>query len=260
MTSVRSFPALLVLSACVTATASLAGCSSDPSDASDPDCGSAEACAQNDALSTAPPPFTVGAVRAARYPIVLHHGFNASQTNSWSFYKVKEALEADGHDVTTSEVEPFNGVPVRAQTLAAIVDNVRTKFCQKLGYATSADLEGCERTMKVNIIAHSMGGLDARYLAATLGYAPKIASITTLSTPHGGSNIADVGLGLAPDGGKLGIACRTPRDVSSRRRSARAVLRRGRRSRACASESSRSERGSRSRRCASMSAPACSDR
>lgn len=181
------------------------GCVADEAD-SELDCETPESCAQSDALSTAPPPFTVGDVRAASYPILLHHGFNASRTNSWSFYRVKEALEADGHVVVTSEVEPFNGVPVRARSLAAYVDRARTEGCRKRGFGAGGDLEACERTMKVNIIAHSMGGLDARYLAATLGYAPKIASITTISTPHGGSNIADVGLRLTPDGGHLGAA------------------------------------------------------
>lgn len=179
------------------------GCSADSSE-TDADCSSAEACAQSDAISNVPPPFTVGDVRAARYPILLHHGFNASRTNSWSFYKVREALAADGHDVTSTEVEPFNGVPVRARTLAESVDRVRTESCRKQGARTDEDIAVCERTMRVNIISHSMGGLDARYLAATLGYGPKIASITTISTPHGGSNVADVGLGLTPDGGRMG--------------------------------------------------------
>jgi triacylglycerol lipase len=179
----------------------LAACSTASDEEATDDCQTAEACAQADALSDAQPPFTVGGVKAAQYPILLHHGFNASQSNSWSFYRVKEALERDGHQVTTTEVEPFNGVPVRAQSLAKIVDRVRTEFCAAKPEAERAE---CERTAKVNIIAHSMGGLDARYLASTLGYASKLASITTISTPHKGSNIADVGLGLTPDGGRLG--------------------------------------------------------
>jgi len=189
-----SLPAILALLI-------VGACSTSATDA-EPDCSTPEACATSDAVSSDLPPFSVGAVQATRYPIVLHHGFNASSTNSWSFYKVKEALEADGHTVTTTQVEPFNGVPARAKTLARIVDDMRIAFCQKQTDATARD--ACERTTKVNIIAHSMGGLDARYLAATLGYASKIASITTISTPHRGSNIADVGLRLAPDGGEMG--------------------------------------------------------
>ena len=43
---------------------------------------------------------------------------------------------------------------------------------------------------KVNIIAHSMGGLDARYLVSILKY-PEVASITGVATPHRGSPLAD---------------------------------------------------------------------
>lgn len=137
----------------------LAACSSNEA-TDEPDCETAESCATADAVASDPAPFTVGAITPTRYPIVLHHGFNASSTNSWSFYKVKAALEADGHRVAVTEVEPFNGVPARAAPLAGIVDRTRTEFCKAT--VTSEDLAACERTAKVNIIAHSMGGLDAR--------------------------------------------------------------------------------------------------
>lgn len=47
--------------------------------------------------------------------------------------------------------------------------------------------------MKVNIVAHSMGGLDSRYLISTIR--PKdfeIRSLTTIATPHRGSFAADI--------------------------------------------------------------------
>ncbi len=44
---------------------------------------------------------------------------------------------------------------------------------------------------KVNIIAHSKGGLEARYLISTLGMEGYIASLTTISTPHNGSKTMD---------------------------------------------------------------------
>ena len=51
---------------------------------------------------------------------------------------------------------------------------------------------------KVNIIAHSMGGVDSRYLISTLGYGDRVASLTTISSPHRGSGIADIALNLTP--------------------------------------------------------------
>ena len=41
---------------------------------------------------------------------------------------------------------------------------------------------------KVNIIAHSKGGLDARYLISGLHMEDKVASLTTISTPHRAGN------------------------------------------------------------------------
>jgi len=51
---------------------------------------------------------------------------------------------------------------------------------------------------KVNLIAHSQGGLDARVLASPggLGMGDVIASITTIATPHRGTPAADLALGL----------------------------------------------------------------
>ncbi len=40
---------------------------------------------------------------------------------------------------------------------------------------------------KVHIVAHSMGGLDARYMITMLGMSRRVASLTTVSTPHHGS-------------------------------------------------------------------------
>lgn len=48
------------------------------------------------------------------------------------------------------------------------------------------DLKG----KKVNIIAHSLGGLDARYLVSILK-SDQVVSITTIGTPHLGTPLAD---------------------------------------------------------------------
>lgn len=49
---------------------------------------------------------------------------------------------------------------------------------------------------RVDIIAHSLGGLDARYALAKLGLASKVRALVTIGTPHRGTPIAD----LATDG------------------------------------------------------------
>jgi len=126
--------------------------------------------------------------QATAHPIVLAHGFNGSPTNGWAFFGVADALRKDGHVVHVAAVPPFDSAAVRAKALAAHVDQA---------IAECKLVHGCDAS-KVNIIAHSMGGLDSRYLISSLGYGDRVASLTTISTPHGGSQIADVALKIIP--------------------------------------------------------------
>ncbi len=55
----------------------------------------------------------------------------------------------------------------------------------------------------VNIVAHSMGGLDARYLISHMSFS-RVASLTTIATPHRGSSFMDyiqerLGIGMKLD-------------------------------------------------------------
>jgi triacylglycerol lipase len=56
---------------------------------------------------------------------------------------------------------------------------------------------------RVDIIAHSLGGLDARYALARLGLAQRVRSLVTIGTPHRGTPLADLATG-----GPLAIARR----------------------------------------------------
>lgn len=124
-----------------------------------------------------------------KHPIVLAHGFDASPTNRWGFNGVAKALEADGHTVEVASVPPYNSPENRAMFLADHVDAVLERT-------------GAER---VNIIAHSMGGLDTRVLVSGMGYGDRVASVTTISSPHRGTNVADVALGIVPGGADKAI-------------------------------------------------------
>jgi triacylglycerol lipase len=122
-----------------------------------------------------PPPEPEGS--AAQYPLVLVHGF---MDKGGAFIGLESALRADGHIVERVSVPPLARVAVRAEHLGAQVDAVLAEH----GVA------------KVNLIGHSMGGLDSRYLVAHLGYGDRVASVTTIATPHRGSPVADAVLGL----------------------------------------------------------------
>ncbi|MCR9141490.1 MAG: hypothetical protein NXI24_04500 [bacterium] len=61
---------------------------------------------------------------------------------------------------------------------------------------------------KIHILSHSQGGMDSRILASPGGLAGlsnahgnRIASVTTISSPHYGTSFADVLLGLIPGSG-----------------------------------------------------------
>jgi triacylglycerol lipase len=45
---------------------------------------------------------------------------------------------------------------------------------------------------RIDLIAHSLGGLDARYALAHLGLAKRVRSLVTVGTPHRGSPLADL--------------------------------------------------------------------
>lgn len=59
---------------------------------------------------------------------------------------------------------------------------------------------------KVNVIAHSKGGLDTRYAISRCGADQYIASLTTINTPHRGCLFADYLLKKVPEGMKNSIA------------------------------------------------------
>ncbi len=110
-----------------------------------------------------------------RYPIVLVHGLAMRETFFLrSFGKIDRILRIQGHRVLVSRVDGFGSVENNALQLKKEIE----AFLQETG------------AEKVNIIAHSKGGLDAKYMICHLGMAEKVASLTTLCTPHKGSPVA----------------------------------------------------------------------
>jgi triacylglycerol lipase len=118
--------------------------------------------------------------------IVLSSGFLIPQTIGPIHYfrDVKPRLEAKGHRVLAHRVPPVASCKARARTLA---DGIQAKF----------------NTDPVHIIAHSMGGLDCRMMIGEnfngLGETGRVLSLTTLSTPHQGSPLADLLAGKGPE-------------------------------------------------------------
>ena len=63
---------------------------------------------------------------------------------------------------------PFNGSGARARVLAGYIDQVLDETNKG----------------KVHLIAHSQGGIDCRQVLGEPGYLDKVASLTTVATPH----------------------------------------------------------------------------
>ncbi|MBN2799894.1 MAG: triacylglycerol lipase [Deltaproteobacteria bacterium] len=129
---------------------------------------------------------------ATRYPVVLVHGWTGwDEVQSYTyFYGVEEHLEEAGAQVFVASLDPYNSCEVRATQLAEQVD----------GFLAEAHAN------RVNLIAHSQGGLDSRMLISSFGYGDRVASLTTISTPHQGTPLADMALGLLPGVGEEMLA------------------------------------------------------
>ena len=103
----------------------------------------------------------------------LHGLMGGSKT---SFAGVVKHFEGLGCKVILPDVSAVNSTELRATQVA-------DKIKQFLTSTSSA---------KVNIVAHSQGGLDARYALSKLGMAGSVASLSMLSTPNYGSPLADL--------------------------------------------------------------------
>jgi triacylglycerol lipase len=124
-----------------------------------------------------------------RHPVVLLHGI----------------LGFDEISVLGSKYEYFRGVAAQLRQLGCEVYSIRVPpvgsiaaRAEALALAVKALAAG-----RVNLIAHSMGGLDARYAISRLGLAPRVASLVTVGTPHRGTPLADALTTLV--GEKLGL-------------------------------------------------------
>jgi triacylglycerol lipase len=133
-----------------------------------------------------PGPARIAARRAPRlrHPVVLAHGMLgfdeiavAGRRHRY-FHKITDGLRGRGTQFHTPRVPPTAPVAVRAEQLRVLVEQLPGE--------------------RVNVIAHSMGGLDARYAISRLGLSDRVASLVTIGTPHFGTPLANLGAGLVP--------------------------------------------------------------
>ena len=112
-----------------------------------------------------------------KYPILLVHGMGFRDNKLIGYWgRIPKTLEEMGCDVHFGYQDSNADIETNGKHLEQRIHQILME--------TGAE--------KVNIIAHSKGGLDCRYAISTLGVGDKVASLTTISTPHHGSKTVDL--------------------------------------------------------------------
>ena len=126
-----------------------------------------------------------------RYPLLLVHGVffrDYRYVNYWG--RIPKELQRNGATVYYGQ----------QQSAAAVEDSGR-ELAERIRQIVEET--GCG---KVNIIAHSKGGLDSRAAIAHQGMGPYVATLTTINTPHRGCIFAEYLLGKVPEAVRRRIA------------------------------------------------------
>ena len=110
-----------------------------------------------------------------KYPIVLVHGMLLKDFKLYrSFRKIRDHIKNVGYKVYATNQDGIGSIENNAKQIKEEILKI-------------LEIEDVD---KVNIIAHSKGGLDARYMISMLEMENHVASLTTLSTPHYGSKLS----------------------------------------------------------------------
>jgi len=114
-----------------------------------------------------------------KYPVILVHGivaFDRGGGRNIFWGRIPAALRESGVKVFFGNTDTWGGYESNAEILKTNIEKILRE--------TNSE--------KVNIIAHSKGGIDSRYLIWKYDFGDKVASLTTISTPHHGAEIADL--------------------------------------------------------------------
>lgn len=119
-----------------------------------------------------------------RYPVLLVHGVFFRDFHFFNYWgRIPAELKKNGAILFYGSQQSAASVAYCGEELAARIRQIVQET-------------GCG---KLNIIAHSKGGLDSRYAISKCNAAPYVASLTTINTPHRGCIFADYLLDHIPD-------------------------------------------------------------
>lgn len=123
------------------------------------------------------------AICRTKYPLLFVHGVFFRDSEYFNYWgRIPDDLIRNGATVYYGNNHSANSV---ADGGAELTETMRRIVRET----------GCD---KLNIIAHSKGGLDCRYAISKCGAEPYVASLTTINTPHKGCLFADYLLEKVP--------------------------------------------------------------
>ena len=118
-----------------------------------------------------------------KYPILMVHGIFFRDWKLFDYWgRIPDELRENGADIYYGNQQSSTSVELSAIEIEKRIKEVVNET-------------GCD---KVNIIAHSKGGLDARYAISALGAGRRVASLTTINTPHMGCAFAGKLIDMTP--------------------------------------------------------------
>ena len=121
--------------------------------------------------------------RGPPLPVVLVHGLfgfdriGVPGARFDYFRGIAKHLESLGCRAHAVRLPASASVPDRARELVAAIDALPAEYQDR-----------------IDLIAHSLGGLDARYALTHLGLARRVRALVTVGTPHRGTPLADLAL------------------------------------------------------------------
>ncbi len=121
-----------------------------------------------------------------RFPVVLVHGWTGFESIGplTYFFGVAAMYEEMGFAHHVAVLDPYNDTLVRAGQLVDQIDEILPQW----------------RARKVDLLGHSQGGVDSRCAVSTFGYGDRVSAVMTIASPHRGTYVTDLALGLAPGG------------------------------------------------------------
>jgi len=127
------------------------------------------------------------------FPIVLAHGIARFD---FLTEKVENKLGLP-ESVLSDQLEYFKGIKSHLEAHSFTVSHPNQSFSGSVDLRAQQLRDRVNTVIsttgspKVHIIGHSMGGLDARHMIVDHGMAERVATLTTIGTPHHGSPVAD---------------------------------------------------------------------